>query len=73
MYLCFQNLNYMYNCIKKITLSTDSTKMNHAMSYNIEDLLPYVNYEVTIQAVSATGNGNTADISRTTSQEGKYL
>jgi hypothetical protein len=47
--------------------------MNQTMSYDIEDLLPYVNYEITIQAVTAAGNGNPADISRTTSQEGKYL
>ena len=73
MYLCFQNLDYTYNCIKKITLNTNSTQMNQTMSYNIENLLVYVNYEVTIQAVTAAGNGNPADISRTTSQEGKYL
>jgi hypothetical protein len=43
------------------------------MSYNIEDLLPYVNYEVTIQAVNAVGNGNLTDISNITAEEGKYL
>jgi hypothetical protein len=73
MYLCFQNLNYAYNCIKKITLNTNSTQMNQTMSYDIEDLLPYVNYEVTIQAVNALGDGNPADISRTTSQESRYF
>jgi hypothetical protein len=47
--------------------------MNQTMSYDIEDLLPYVNYEVTIQAVNAVGSGNTADIIRTTSQESRYF
>ena len=73
MSLCFQNLEYTYNCIKKITLNTNSTQMNQTMSYDIEDLLPYVNYEVTIQAVNAVGSGNTADIIRTTSQESRYF
>ena len=73
MYFCFQNLTYTNNCIKKITLNTDSTQINQTMSYNIEDLLPYVNYEVTIQAVNALGDGNPADISNITAEEGKYL
>ena len=73
MYLCFQNLDYTYNCTKKITLNTNSTQMNQTMSYDIEDLLPYVNYKVTIQAVNAAGSGNTADIIRTTSQESRYF
>ena len=73
MYLCFQNLDYTYNCTKKITLNTNSTQMNQTMSYDIEDLLPYVKYEVTIQAVNAAGSGNPADISRTTSQESRYF
>ena len=73
MYLCFQNLTHTYNCIKNITLNTDSTKMNQTMSYNIEDLLPYVNYKVTIQAVNAAGNGHPAAMTRTTSQESRYL
>ena len=73
MYLCFQNLSYTYTCKKNITLNTNSTQMNQTMSYNIENILVYVNYEITIQAVTAAGNGNPADISRTTSQEGKYL
>ena len=73
MYLCFQNLTYAYNCTKKITVDTDSTQINQTMSYNIEDLLPYVNYEVTIKAVNALGDGNPADISNITAEEGKYL
>ena len=73
MYLCFQNLTYVYTCKKNITLNTDSTQINQAMSYNIENLLPYVNYKVTIQAVNAAGSGNTADINRTTSQESWYF
>ena len=72
MYLCFQNLTYKYNCTMKITLNTNSTQMNQTMSYNI-DLLPYVTYEVKIQAVNAAGNGNYAEISKATSEEGRYL
>jgi hypothetical protein len=73
MYLCFQNLTYVYTCKKNITLNTDSTQINQAMSYNIENLLPYVNYKVTIQAVNAAGRGQPEDISRTTSQESRYF
>jgi hypothetical protein len=73
MYLCFQNLTYVYTCKKNITLNTDSTQINQAMSYNIENLLPYVNYKVTIQAVNAAGSGHPEDISRTTSQESRYF
>ena len=73
MYFCFQNLTYTNNCIKKITLNTDSTQINQTMSYNIEDLLPYVNYEVTIQAVNVAGSGYPADIIGTTSQESRYF
>jgi hypothetical protein len=51
MYLCFQNLTYRYTCIKKITWNTNSTQMNQTMSYNIENILVYMNYEITIQAV----------------------
>jgi hypothetical protein len=47
--------------------------MNQTMIYNIENLLPYVNYEGAIQAVNAAGSGNTADINRTTSQESRYF
>ncbi len=47
--------------------------MNQTMSYDIADLLPYVNYKVTIQAVNSKGDGNTAGISRITSQIGRYL
>jgi hypothetical protein len=43
------------------------------MSYNIENLLPYVNYKVTIQAVNAAGSGHPEDINRTTSQESRYF
>ena len=73
MYLCFQNLSYTYTCKKNITLNTDSTQINQTMSYNIENLLPYVNYKVTIQAVNAVGSGHPEDISRTTSQESRYF
>jgi hypothetical protein len=56
-----------------LTLNTNSTQMNQTMSYDIEDLLPYEKYEVTIQAVNAAGSGHPEDISRITSQESRYF
>lgn len=43
------------------------------MSHDIENLLPYVNYKVIIQAVNAKGEGNYAEVKNTTLEEGKHL
>jgi hypothetical protein len=47
--------------------------MKQTMSHDIENLLPYVNYRVIIQAVNAKGEGNYAEVKNTTLEEGQHL
>jgi hypothetical protein len=47
--------------------------MKQTMSHDIENLLPYVKYDVRIQAVNAKGEGNYAEVNNTTLEEGKHL
>ena len=47
--------------------------MLQTMSHDIEDLLPYVNYKIIIQAVNAKGEGHFAEVENTTLEEGKHL
>lgn len=72
-HLCFQNLVFKGSCDFKKIFNTTFASMMQTMSHDIEQLLPYVNYKVIIQAVNAKGEGNFAEIEKTTLEEGKHL
>lgn len=57
--------------IKLIQVDRNSTELMSSMSYVIDQLLPYTDYEVWINAINPAGDGDRNETSVQTDSEGR--